>query len=140
MFADPAVTVHGILQARRALEYRRRLTLLSAPGAALYAGCLFWRAMIDALGAEAQPFIAAEILDCADAPGRALEAMRIGQHALVLSPRAPGYAEVVRIAAGTGTVILSDRPPSLDLGAHGAERHLAAWLEGGTSTLSPRRP
>ncbi len=137
MFANPAVTVHGIDQARRALGCGHKLTLISAPGAALYAGCLFWRALVEQADREWPGLLAADILDCGDTAGRALEAMRIGQRALVLSPTSPGFAEVARIARANAIIVLRDRPTSLDLADRGSERRLAAWLASGTSAFVP---
>ena len=46
MTLHPAVVVHGLADAEAALAVGRPVTLLSAPGAALYAGCLWWREMV----------------------------------------------------------------------------------------------
>lgn len=124
-----AVTVHGLAQARAALAPGRPVTLLSAPGAALYAGCGWWRALVtQALAGRTETV--PDILDCADAPGRALEALRIGQRALILDPRAAGWADVAATAAGLGATLLGARPPALDLGDPLAARDLLKWLEG----------
>jgi hypothetical protein len=127
MQLPPAVMVHGLAQARAALAPGLPVTLLSAPGAALYAGAGWWRALVAAAcdGAEPPP----DILDCADAPGRALEALRHGQQILVL--RAPSvFADIAARAAALGARLLPEAPESLDLAARGAERHLRAWLSG----------
>ncbi|HKM65316.1 MAG TPA: hypothetical protein VJY39_22780 [Acidisphaera sp.] len=105
----------------------RRLTLLSAPGAALFAGCAWWRAMVARGQALAPGLIAADILDCADAPARALEALRLGQRMLVLDPGVTSFASVVAAADGVA-VVLDRRPPALDMAAPAANRGLQAWL------------
>ncbi len=121
----PAVVVHGLPHLRAATAPGRPVTLLSGPGAAIYAGCGWWRALM-ALGAGGNP----DILDCADAPGRALEALRAGCRQLVLHPAVPAWALVEARAAVAGARLLPERPPALDLAEPGAVRRLAAWLDG----------
>jgi hypothetical protein len=123
MFFPPAVVVHGLSEARAALRPGLPVTLLSARGAALYAGCGWWRALVEASGAVH------DILDCADAPGRAMEALRIGQQTVILDAACPAFAAVAAAAATLGGRVLADRPEALDLGERGAERRLAAWLD-----------
>ena len=77
--------------ARAVLAIGRSVTLLSAPGAALFAGCGWWRAVIERARGEFPGVPIDDILDCADAPGLALGALRIGQRRLVLArPRPAG--------------------------------------------------
>ena len=124
----PAVVVHGWGQACAALSLGLPVTLLSGEGAALYGGIGWWRAMIDAARAIHPATEAADILDCADAPGAAMAALRRGQLALVLDPACPAFATVCRVAAVTGGVILAARPPCLDLADPDAAQRLPAWL------------
>lgn len=124
----PAVIVHGVEDARTALCFGRGLTLLSGPGAALYAGCLWWRELARLARREFPAIPVADVLDCAAAAGRALEAIRIGQRRLILSPEASGFAAVAAIAYARGVVLLRCAPPALDLARRGAARELAAWL------------
>jgi hypothetical protein len=119
----PAVVVHGLGHARAAMAPGLPVTLLSARGAAVYAGCGWWRALMAAAGAEF------DILDCAAAPGYAMAALRIGQRRIVLDP-GPAFAAVSAAAATLGAVVLDARPVALDLGERGAERRLRAWLQG----------
>jgi hypothetical protein len=119
----PAVVIHGLAQARVALRPGRPLTLLSAPGAAQYAGCLWWRELL-----RLAEFNGAAFLDCGNAPGRALEALKLGLTGLILTCPAPAFAVVAEIAAAQAATLLATAPPALDLGKSGAERHLAAWL------------
>ena len=88
----PAVVVHGLADARTVLAVGAPVTLLSAAGAALYAGCGWWRALIARARAEHPDIPIDDILDCADAPGLALGALRIGQRRIVLDPAAPGWS------------------------------------------------
>jgi hypothetical protein len=84
------------------------LRFLSAPGAASYLGAAGFRAILGEEWPQA-------ILDCGDAPGRALEALRLGCPAVVLAPHVPAFAALVGIAAAQGAVLLPARPPHLDL-------------------------
>ncbi len=125
----PAVVVHGLADARAALRPGRPVLLLSAPGAASYAGCDWWRALIDRAVAEAGAACEApDVLDCADAPGRAVEALRAGCLRLVLDPAVPAFADVAARAAALGATVLPTRPLALDLARPGARRQLDAWL------------
>jgi len=124
----PAVVVHGLADARLALSAGLPVTLLSAPGAALYAGCGWWQALV-AQARAARPDVAvADILDCGEASGQALAALRIGQRFLVLRRSAPGRDAVAAIAAGRGGAVLPAAPPALDLATRGAGRRLHDWL------------
>ncbi len=123
--ARPAITVHSAAHVRAALEPGRPVLLLSAPGAAVYAGPEWWRAMIDGCG-TGEP----DLLDCADAAGRALEAIALGCRRIVLWP-CPAWDGVAERAGRAGTTVLPARPPSLDLAERGAARRIAAWLQTG---------
>ena len=121
---SPSVIIHDLHEARYVLGLQRPVTLLSAPGAASQAGCLWWKLLIEAAGATECSF-----LDCGDAAGRALEALRLGLHGIVLTPQ-PSFATVAEIAAAQGAVVLEQAPPALDLAEPGAFRRLQAWLGG----------
>jgi hypothetical protein len=105
------------------------VTLLSAEGAALYAGCGWWRALIGRARAECPDIPIDDVLDCADAPGLALGALRIGQRRIVLDPAAPGWSSVAAIAASLGGEALTSRPPSIDMADRSAARRLHVWLQ-----------
>ncbi len=96
MKRDRSIIVHGLDDAVAALAEARSaghaVTLLSAPGAALYAGCGWWRALVEAARSRHPDVSCTDILDCADATGHALAALRIGVTRLVLWPDAPGRA------------------------------------------------
>ena len=127
MVLFPAMIVHGIGDARDALAWAAAcgqakrgsesnpegtgVTLLSAPGAALYAGCGWWRALVATARSEYPSVPCNDILDCADATGHALAALRIGVTRLVLRSNAPGRAAVVTIAEAMGGFVLAERPP-----------------------------
>lgn len=128
MLRYPAVVVHGLTDARAALGPGRAVTLLSAPGAALFAGCGWWRALLGNVRAEFPAVPVDDVLDCADASGLALAALRVGQHIIVLAREAPGWQAVAAIAQESGALLLTTRPAALDLAARGALRRLPAWL------------
>jgi hypothetical protein len=106
----PAVIVHGLGDAVAALARKEPVTLLSAPGAALYAGCGWWRALIESARAEYPDVPCIDVLDCADGTGQALAALRIGLTRLVLWPEAPGREAVVAIAEARGGFVLAAAP------------------------------
>jgi hypothetical protein len=138
MRLPPSVVVHGLDDARTALAEGAPVTLLSAPGAALFAGCAFWHALVDKARAEHPDVTAPDILDCGDAAGQALAALRLGQRILVLAESTPGRKAVAAIAAASGAVLLTARPPALDLARRGAARRLRAWLRQAPDDSGPR--
>ena len=131
MFSRPAVIVHGIDQVRQALRPGCPVVLLSGLGAALYAGTGWWWAMMEIARAEFPGTAMADILDCAAAPGRAMEALRAGQRAIRLDRAVPAWPRVATIADSLGAQVFADRPPAIDLGRGDAWR-LDAWLAGDT--------
>lgn len=128
MIRQPAVVVHGLDHARQSLRPGWPVALLSAEGAAGFAGCLWWRELVAAARAAYPATAAIDILDCAAAPGHAMAALRTGQRILVLDPACPAFPAVVAAARTLGAVVLDARPPALDLGKPGAHRALAGWL------------
>lgn len=106
----PAVVVHGLADARRAMARGRPVTLVSAPGAGVYAGCLWWQALITQVRREYPDVPMVDVLDCADASGQALAALRIGLTRLVLWPDAFGRLLLELIARGQGADLLRFAP------------------------------
>jgi hypothetical protein len=130
MGLPPAVVIHGLAQARAALALGLPVTLLSAPGAGIYGGVGWWRAMIAAAVIEAGglgPQVR-DVLDCGDSPGRAMEALRGGQALLILRCGPGVWDDIAERAARQGALLLHARPPALDLAGRGAARHLRGWL------------
>ena len=125
----PAVVIHGLAHARTVLAVGLPVTLLSARGAALFAGCGWWRAVIERARGDfpAVPFD--DILDCADAPGLALGALRIGQRLLVLDPATPGWHAVAAVTGSLGGELLTSRPPTLDMAQPNTIRRLHDWMQ-----------
>lgn len=125
----PAVIVHERPHIRSVIELGLPATLLSPPGFALHAGCLWWQALI-----ADSAFAGPTLLDCADAAGRAVEAMRIGLRGIVLEGATPAFARGALIAAELGVRLLDKPPPALDLAGRNASRRLAEWLGGGDNS------
>lgn len=127
MTLPPAVIIHALPHALSVLAAGCPVTLLSAPGAASYAGCGWWRAVVTAALAEYPGASAPDVLDCADAPGRALEALSLRCRLIVLQP-GPAWPDVAGRAESCGARLLAAAPPALDMGRRGEDRRLAAWL------------
>ncbi len=126
--------VHGLAMAREALgaavSCGRPVTLLSAEGAAVYAGVAWWRALVAAARAAEPAAGVQDVLDCGSAPGRALEALRAGQTWLVLRADPRIWMDIAERAQDCGATLLEAAPACLDLARPGAGRKLAAWLAG----------
>ena len=143
----PAVTIHALDQAEAALSAAgpRGVLLLSAPGAGGFAGPGWFLAMVAEAGRRhpAVPWAAA--LDCADAAGSALAALRAGARIIVLDVACPAFAAVAAAAGEAGALLLPARPPALDLGRIDLGRRddlarLAAWLAMVVPQASPTPP
>jgi hypothetical protein len=135
------VVVHAAAEAvlAMALAGPGGVLLVSAPGAAGQLGPGWWQALLLAAGAGSG------VLDCADAPGQALAALRAGCRDLVLDGGCPGFAAVAGAAAEVGARLRPARPPTLDcarldLRRPAARETLAAWLAQGPrdSGATPR--
>jgi hypothetical protein len=127
----PAVIVHGAEDVALTLELAagRPVALLSAPGVAGYLGVAGFAALLAPHGA-----LGLAILDAADAPGHALEALRAGFVRVVLDPGQPAFPPLAALAAGMGAALLPAPPPALDLGRVDLRKpqgrmHLARWLD-----------
>lgn len=128
MVEAPAVIVHGLPNARMALAAGRPVALLSAEGAAAYAGVGWWQALIGLARAEHPNTLMRDILDCGDSPGCALEALRAHQTLLVLRAEGRIWADIAARAANQGATLLRAPPPALDMDGPQAARRLHAWL------------
>jgi len=127
---DRSVIVHGLGEAIAALaeaqSQGRGVTLVSAPGAALYAGCGWWRALVEAARSAHPDVPCTDILDCADGTGQALAALRIGLTRLVLWPDAPGRDAAVAIAESLSGFVLPAAPLADPLPYHTRASRAAA--------------
>jgi hypothetical protein len=134
----PAVIVHGLAEARIAVAAacpRRGLTLLSAPGAGVYAGAGWWRGLAEAASGSRPELRLVAVLDCADAPGAALAAIRERIPAIVFTGAEAMMHRLCAIAAGQRTILLPRAPPALDLAGFRAGNprqaaRLKQWLAG----------
>jgi hypothetical protein len=131
----PAVVVHAAAQAEAALAAAgpRGVLLLSARGAGAFMGPAVFLRMV-ARAAALHPGVPHHAaLDCADAPGFALAALRAGVPVVLLDRASPAWPAVAAAAAEAGAVLLAERPPALDLGPVNLRRPgglalLARWL------------
>lgn len=108
------IRIHSLAQARAAVaaaaECGVPVVLDSPPGAAAYWGPALFLAILEKAGAESG------VLDCGDAPGHALAALRAGVPAVRLAARPEATAAVAAIAAASGAQVETDAPELLDLG------------------------
>ena len=113
-----AIVVHGIDDALAAAAAARRLglplTLISAPGAAAYAGPLWFLALVDQARDAAPEVAVTGILDCADHAGHAMAALRAGAEAIVFTGDAAVADKLSALAQATGATVLRARPPGCD--------------------------
>ena len=128
MIIHPAVIVHGLAEAKAALANGAPVTLLSAPGAGLYGGCRWWRSLVRAARTAFPETEALDLLDCADASGTAMGALRNGVSRLVLWREASGWGAGGATAAQQGGFVLPVAPAALDLAVRGSDRRLHGWL------------
>lgn len=112
MSAQPTI-VHGWEDAAAALEAAGpagAATLVSARDAGGYAGAA-WFAALAARARREFPTVAQSwILDCGDAPGHVLAALRAGLRAVVFSGDAATRARLADVAAAVGAVVLAGAP------------------------------
>ncbi len=112
-----AVTVISLVQAKAALAAAEALetpvTLMSAPGAAANVGAGWFDAVVS-LARDAYPSVSvAAVLDCGDAPGHALAALRHGFKFIRYS--GPNQREIEEIAEGYEASVLTERPDTIEL-------------------------
>ena len=110
------------------------MTLLSAQGAAAYVGAGWFQALTEEAAAQFPDAQITLVLDCADAAGDALAALREGVQVIRFSGGRNVNDKIRDIAKQLGASVISRRPRALDLGsveAEGAELTLACryWLE-----------
>jgi hypothetical protein len=125
--------VHGLADALAALEAAaalgRAVVLLSAPGAAAYAGAAWFKALV-ALARDRWPAaLVTAMLDCDDRAELVQGALREGLADLVFTGPAATAARLADIARQQGARLHRRRPESLDIAR--PEQALAAcrdWL------------
>ncbi|MCW8087259.1 hypothetical protein [Sabulicella glaciei] len=111
------VVVRSRLERDAALEAASgaKLRFLSEAGAAAFLGAAGFRALLGEHWPEG-------ILDCGEAPGFALEALRLGARSLVLAPELSAFPALERLAREAGAEILPVRPPAIALGRIALDR------------------
>ena len=133
-FSRPVV-IHGLAEAVLALDAAaatgRSALLVSPPGAAGYAGAGWFKAMTDRLR-QARPdahFVA--VLDCANWPGRVLEALRSGVEHIRFVGEGPAAATLTALASAHGATLWRDIGGALDLRLTGKPAAACrAWMGG----------
>jgi hypothetical protein len=133
--ANPCITVHSLDQAEAALRAAAdaggTLTLLSAPGAAAYAGPGWFVQLLGQLPAEPKQALACAYLDCGPRPGDVLAAYRAGVPGVIFTGRADVADKLRALADAHGIAFRTERPEALELlDARDPERAVAGYLRG----------
>ncbi len=137
-----AIVVHSPAQAQAALAAAASLgapvVLLSGPGAASYAGPAWFLEIVRQARLAHPDVPVTAILDCADQPGRALAALRIGVKHLRLAGNPRARARVAAIAEAMGAMLDVTRYDALDLAGVGdAQADVTAFLRDASSFETP---
>lgn len=115
------VVAHEIGQARAACRAGAAagaaVEIRSLPGAAGVIGPAWFAAMLGALRAEFPGLDLTGVLDCGDAPGHALAALRQGIRHIRFSGRGRARARLAAIADACGAELMGPARGALDLGA-----------------------
>ncbi|MFQ5955791.1 MAG: hypothetical protein ACE5JZ_12070 [Kiloniellales bacterium] len=133
--AERRVVVHSLDHARAALRAAEAhgvaVTLLSGPGAAGYAGPAWFRELIAAATAEHPQARVKAVLDCGDAAGHAMAALRAGLKAIRFQGDPAVADRIAELAQGYGAVVEPSRGAALDLAETvDPEAACHAWLGG----------
>ncbi|MCC6467631.1 MAG: hypothetical protein IT563_04865 [Alphaproteobacteria bacterium] len=114
------------------------LVLMSGPGAAGYAGPGWFLEVVRLARADHPTVAVTAILDCADRPGRALGALRLGAKVLRLSGNARARRRVAAIARAMDARLDDTRFDVLDLAGSGdARAAVSAFLTSASSFETP---
>lgn len=133
----PAIVVHGLGDALAAVAAAQDvgvpLTLISAPGAATYAGPGWFQEIVAQARATAPDLAISGLLDCADHPGHAMAALRAGAEAIVFTGDDRVAEKLSAIARQKGAIVLPARPPAFDpafdpSGASDRQSECRDWL------------
>lgn len=125
--------IHSLAHAVAALESAEKagvsITLLSPPDFAAYGGAGFFNAIVRRARAKVPGAKSCAVLDCGDAPGLALGALRAGTEAVRFGGRPSVRTKMAEIAAAHGARLLAARPRALDLlDAADVRAACLAWL------------
>lgn len=120
---------HAVTALKAAEEAGTPITLLSPPDFAAYGGAGFFNAIVRRARAKVPAARSEAVLDCGDAPGVALEALRAGVEAVRFGGRPSVRKKIAEIAAAHGAQLFTVRPQALDLlDAADARAACRAWL------------
>lgn len=133
------IIVHSLAEARAALAAAAALgkdvTLASAPAAGSYAGPGWFKALTDQATRAVPDARCDTVLDCGDAPGIALAALRLGLKRVRFTGKADATRRLAAIGAALDATVESDEKPALDLrGLRQPEARCRAWLAGDAVT------
>ncbi len=125
--------MHGIAHARAAAAAAATLgvavRIRSAPGAAAYGGAGWFLEMIDIVRAEYPNARIEASLDCADAPGYAMAALRRGAEMIRYRATKTAGEKIAQLADARGAVLDKSRAAPLDLSGIGdPESACLGWL------------
>lgn len=113
-----ALVVHGIDDALQAVAAARGIggpvTLISAPGAAAYAGPLWFKALVEQARVAAPDLTVSGVLDCDDDAGHAMAALRAGVEAIVFTGDDAVADKLSAMAETTGAHVHRSRPSCCD--------------------------
>jgi hypothetical protein len=130
---DAAILIHNARDAHAAVAAAAALhvpvTLLSAPGAAGYAGAGYFRALIEDVEARHPDVVVTGVLDCGSAPGHVMGALRAGIRHLRFSGDDAVAAKLRAIAQAQGAALITGDIAALDLARiEDADTACRTWL------------
>ena len=131
--APRSIVVHGIAHARAAARAAAALDvpvrIRSAPGAGAYAGAGWFLEMIEIVHAEFPDARIEASLDCADAPGHAMAALRRGAKLIRFRGVHGTTRKIADLARAHGAALDTARAAPLDLlGIRDADAACLDWL------------
>lgn len=114
------IIVHSLDHARAAIDAAATLgvevTIVSAAGAAGYAGPMWFKALVEAALLDHPDAAVTAILDCGEEPGTVLGALRAGLKHVRFTGPIPTRERLAALAAPLGAIIENDEPTdTLDL-------------------------
>jgi hypothetical protein len=146
MLTERAVMVRNsaeaIAAAQAAATHAVALTIVSPPGAALFAGPVWFLALARAARATINERAATVtfVLDCADSPGAALSAIRAGVEAISFRGRGRARERLAALAKRAGVSFRTPPAHVFDMTRSPDTDALIAWFSSpGASLQTPRR-
>jgi hypothetical protein len=139
--ATRAVMVRNVADAlaacRAAAAARAIVTLVSPPGAGLFAGPLWFKALTAITRRESGigPKDARFVLDCADAPGAVLAAIRAGVEACAFSGNAKARVRLAAIAQRAGVALVDPPAEAFAMTQDSDFDALVAWFSSPAASL-----